>query len=133
VTAGRPVLPAVPKVGDRVSTIRRLTEPVSRRSLRAIGITGALDVAGRLGPVCLTEAKREDVTLAASQVPRSEARPFGVLSVDPEGRTVGLAEKARNPSGARIGADAEADRPGPRRRLHEVRGRPLRATLRPGG
>lgn len=43
------------------------------------------------------EAKRADVTVAARPVALSEARAFGVLSVDPDGRIVGFAEKVKNP------------------------------------
>lgn len=43
------------------------------------------------------EAKRADVTVAARPVPLSEARAFGVLSVDRDGRIIGFAEKVRNP------------------------------------
>ncbi len=42
-------------------------------------------------------AKQADVTVAARPVPLPEAGAFGVLTVNPDGRIVGFAEKVRNP------------------------------------
>lgn len=43
------------------------------------------------------EARKADVTIACLPVPRLEARDFGVLEVDSDGRIVGFAEKPENP------------------------------------
>ena len=43
-------------------------------------------------------SRRADLTIAAYRVPRAEARSFGVIQVDPQGRVVGFQEKPADPT-----------------------------------